>query len=1573
MIDNKFGQVLAYLRSIADNNGHTKGKIFEKLVLSFLQTDPLYRDKFSDIWLWAEYPYRNGRQDFGVDLVAQEVNGTMCAIQCKFYTRTISKKDIDGLLEAASGSEFDSVMLVYTGQGYGRNVENALKGHKCHVLNFESLASSNVDWPNLAAGVTGIQRRQPYTLRPHQKEALYNVVSKFDDTTRRGQLIMACGTGKTLTSLWIAEQMVGRGGIVLYVVPSIALMQQAIRYWAEQQNIPHSYVGVCSDTKVSHGENDIPIMEMEISVSTDSDRIAAALQHDPHRMKIVFATYQSMGVIVEAQKSSGIKFDLILGDEAHRTTGVEGKSSFTLIHHDVHADKRLYMTATPKVYKRHDKHENIGVYSMDDHSATYGPVMHRLGFSESIDRKLLTDYKVLLLGVAEEYGKKALEMVESTTDEGDVNLSYGARMLGLYRVLERPDISSKPLRTAIVYTNRIRDSHVFAKRFKDLSLKDTSFRCDARHVDGTQNATIRANRIQWLRESDGDPCRLVSNARCLSEGVDVPALDAVCFMNPKSSQVEIIQAVGRVMRKVPGKTVGHVIIPLGVPPGAGPEDVLSNKKSFEMVWNVLRALRSHDERLDVEVNTADLKKKVPGRIKFVGIDREGRWRDQQDDIKKIPLGDLDIPVAALYPKIVDEVGDRLYFSKWVSDVADVVARLQERIHTVIAGPSRERFGAYMKGLRDTIRAGLTESEGVEMLAQHLVTRRIFNTLFGSDGFAKQNPVSVYLDAILDDLRAHGLDTELYDLEEFYRGIERRVEGLNTHDARQPVISELYGSFFKKAFPKMADRLGIVYTPTEIVDFILRSVDYILRENFGLGLTDKNVNIIDPFAGAGTFLARLLSADLGLIKSVDIERKYKHEIFANDIVLLAYYIAAVNAESVCGQRTGKFEAFDGMSLTDTFNRGDLTEHMGDTTAVPKACTRRPRNAKITVIVANPPWSAGQTTANEDNPNIKHPEMERRVTNTYVRHVSHITQKKGLYNSYIQALRWASDRVESGGVIGFVTPSSYLTGNAEAGVRACLYEEFTDIWVFNLRGNVKNKETWKQEGGKIFGSGSREGVAITILVKNPTKKGCTIHYKAVPDYMTREEKLDMVQNTNLSKDWDTIKPDRYTDWLNQRGKTGEKFQTYTAMGSKEGKHGKTDRVLFNQYTVGTSTGRDAWVYNSSPTTLKDNMRRCIDYCNSQNPDVFKIDPKQTAWNPKLSTELRKLISFLQFNKQHIRPALYRPFSKRLLYFDPVFITRPQIRRFYPSGTMANPSIAMPDNIKGDLSTMITDTTPDRYVGETSQIFPHETTNKQRISKNMSNLSIVVPDKIKGEFSVFITDITPDISVVDHGRIFPMKVDREMIDNITDWALNQYRTTYKDDTIAKGDIFYYTYGILHHTGYRTTHQKSLVRGLPRISMAPDFWAFSEAGHQLADLHLNFETCPRYDLGEQLHAIPDQPKNIRFGRKTSTDHGSAKTADQSILIIEECIIYDNIPIPNYKVNGRTPVGWFVDRYRFSTDKKSGITNWPLEHYNGEQVRAIIERLVYVGMESDRIIRSLPIEFETDMQQAPTGLDRYY
>ena len=1537
--------MLNYLRALSHDARH-QGTLFEKVMKSFFKTDKLSGD-FKNVWMWNEYPKRNGRGDLGVDLVAEDQDGKLCAIQTKFRKNHLTKQEIDSFIAFGSRNEFDSMILVTTA-GYSKNAEYLIEGSKCKVLDFLSLAGRNIDWPDLARNVTEVKKKPPQKPKDHQKEAIKKVLEGLKNKDR-GILKMACGTGKTLVALKVAEKITGggNGGLVLYSVPSISLMRQSIRYWSDNGSLIHKYVGVCSDAKVGNVDSeDIPLIEMEIGVTTDPRRIACQLEkRDEKAMTVVFSTYQSMDVIVQAQKKHDFSFDLVLCDEAHRTTGVDradsksGKSAFQLVHGDVKAKKRLYMTATPKIYspssKTKAKNMGIGIYTMDDED-TYGQELYKLSFSDAVDQKLLSDYRVVVLSVDEKCVEKA-GLFSTTKKSGELRLENQARVLGMHNVFRNPEgkrdssielVSDgeeelPSIQTGIVYTNKISYSREFAEWFNDVDAKYSSseFKCEIKHVDGTQNSSIRSNSLQWLRDSKNDmsECRVLSNARCLSEGVDVPNLSAVCFLNPKSSQIDIIQAVGRVMRKSEGKRYGYVILPIAIPASARAEEVLDKNGPFQIVWNVLNALRSHDDRMEVYVNTADLCKKM-SNVNFFSL-REPNPSSTPSDLSNptFPIGHLNVDSDLIYSKIVERVGDKPYFEQWRKDIINVVGAIEERIRSaVLEEKIKEKFDKFVTGLKEIINDSLTFEDGISMIAQHIVTRRIFKALFGSDHFIRQNPVSLVLEDVVSVLRERGLERELKDIGNFYASIEKRVAGIENYDSRKQVIDELYGDFFKKAFPKTADRLGIVYTPKEIVDFILRSVDFSLRKNFDLGITNEKVNVIDPFTGTGAFLSRLMSTELGLVRDQDITRKYNDELFANEIVLLAYYIAAVSIESMYNQRTGQFKVFEGISLTDTFQESQLSEHSGDLMAEPKKRIRKQRELKITVVLGNPPYSVGQKTANEENQNLRHPRLERRIKDTYTKETRTLGYRgasSGQNNTYIKAIRWASDRIGESGVIGFVTPSGFITSNSQAGMRACLKKEFSEVYCFDLRGDKLVKgEQWRKEGNSVFDSGTRTPVAITILVKNPVKRECKIYYKNIGDYLDRDAKLDRISEwasiENLPK-LKKIIPNEYHDWLNQRGEEDRMFKNYPLMGNRDIKRFKTVNKIFESYSGGITTRRDEWIYNASVKDLEKNMRLMIDYCKEQDPDKFVINPKRAAYSEQLKKNLKRSSKPLKFNKLCIRVALYKPFIKNYVYLDSVFISSlAKIPSFFPVN-------------------------------------------------DVKNITILVPLKIKSEFSAFITNLIPDFGILLHTQCFPMKAEGARTDNITNWALKRYRSVYEDSEIEKTDIFYYIYGMLHHPKYRTKYQKSLVNDIPHIPFAPDFWDFSRAGKKLADLHLNYEVCLRYSLGEPLAEIPDKPRSIRF----------EKGGDESTLYVNNIKIYDRLPEIKYKADGLTPVGWLTYRPKKAAN---GTDRYPFRLMSGKELQTAIERLVYVGTESDKIIENLPEQFEMEVDEPEKDLKQY-
>ena len=1613
-----------------------KGDLFERLIKRILESDPLYSQQFEEVWLWRDWPGNQGEIDTGIDLVAKyRGSDDVCAIQCKFYApgTQVSYADASKFINAAFRFKFENRIFVSTTSNIASKANTTFNtdATRTQLLGLDDLRQRDISWPDIWNPENLEIEVATYDPRPDQIEARDKVIDGFK-THDRGKLILPCGTGKTYTALQIAETLAGTGGKVLYLVPSIALLGQTMREWAEQQSIPHRYLGICSDVKAGRrtaGNEDVNISSLEIPVTTDAEKLAPHLNRPaPHALTVVFSTYQSIEQVIAAQNKPPLRkaqgdaserseiagdapadaaFDLVICDEAHRTTGIEttngSGSHFTKVHNadDLKAHKRLYMTATPRIYSEAAKSKalqigQVALYSMDD-EAQYGPEFHRMTFHDAVEQNLLSDYKVLVLNIDEGAIAPALQSAIAAGNDKDLPLDDAARLVGCASALFDPEPDKedeqKQLLRAIAFTRIIKDS----KRIKDnwepivnesklllseaAQMRQLSISVD--HVDGGMNALERARKLDWLRASEEDEyeVRVLSNARCLTEGVDVPALDAVLFMQPRRSLVDVVQAVGRVMRKAPNKKFGYIILPIVIPAGVSPEDALNDNERYRVVWEVLQALRSHDERLDAEINKIDLNRSesAGGHINVIGVGGE-----QSDDAADTLIAEADriaqyelpgLVIDAFRAKVVEKVGDRQYWDRWAKDVADIATRIETRIHTLIpnAGDAtnsdttqvRLHFDSLLDSMRATTNDALTEDGAVSIVAQHMITEPVFQTLFPDHDFAKSNPVANSLNQFVGFIKQHGLEAELESLDPFYASIRRHAEGLDNAQARRTVLEELYENFFKNALPKEAQRLGVVYTPHEIVDFILNSADYLLRKEFGKSLSDEGVHILDPFAGMGTFMWRLL-ANPDLIRDEDLERKFWEELHANEILPLAYYMSSVNVEETFRERIEArdnedpgYLAFEGMVWRDTFNTHIQTTGQQSSMQFMQDNDKRAKRqdgTPIGVIVSNPPYSAGQRNINDANPNVAYPTLEARIAETYVSRSS-TTNKNSLYDHYKMAIRWATDRMpESGGIVGLVRNASFLDGNADSGLRACLAEEFTSIYAFNLRGNQRTQgETSRKEGGKIFGSGSRAPIAITLLIKNPDAKqaGIQINYLDIGDYLNREQKLDRVKNTTsiqLADQWRRIRPDANHDWINQRDPT---FLDHIPAGNESTKQGNDRSALFRLYSNGIGTGRDDWVYEFSTRTLRSRVSEMVEYyqallaeLQTHGTPISKLtspNPKRFKWRAELVGHLRRRTK-ISFSDLNVRTVLYRPFVHQRLYFDAKLIAR---------------------------------------VSRTAEMFPQQETNNQVLY--LPGLGSTK------SFSAIISEHATDLHTIEGGQAFPrfryepldldFEADRNSWgnliareanteidgkryirhDNILDEALDAYQSNYNDPSITKDDIFYYVYGLLHSPLYKERYQNNLRRELPRIPMAPDFWAFSKAGRALSELHLNYERCEEYPLTIDSYMqgeIPPSEHLILTARKMRYTDKEIKNA----IRVNDHITISNIPpdAHRYVVNGRTPLEWIIDRYHIKTDKPSGIVHDPNKWFEetGDNIVSMIKRITHTSIQTARIIDTLPTPF---------------
>lgn len=1611
------------------------GTYFEELTVCYFKNEPAYRELYRDVLPYAVWAERHGldKRDVGIDLVAETVTGEVHAIQCKLYAPDyrVQKADIDSFFTASGKKPFSRRVIVSTTDLWSEHAEDALNDQHTPVtkVDLAALENSAIDWSRFAPRQAPVLK-QKKEMRPHQIDARAAVVSGLA-TVDRGKLIMACGTGKTFTSLKIAEQIAGRGKRVLFLVPSLALLSQTLTEWTQESDIRLQSFAVCSDSEVGKKrkkDEDVVqtlVHELQYPATTDAARLAAELKkrHDAEHMSVVYATYHSIDVVRQAQQEHGLPaFDLIVCDEAHRTTGAkfegEDESHFVRVHDAdyIRGKKRLYMTATPRIFgdsaKVTAERDNVVLYDMNDESQ-FGPNLYVLTFSESVKRGLLVDYKVIVLAVEESHVSRRIQ--DLLKDENnELRVDDASKIVGCWKALAKKGLAEEltgdhaPMKRAVAFcqvierqkgakVHKVSSKHI-AEMFEAVveayqqsepeqeEDAQPQLRCEAKHIDGSMNASQKEAKIGWLKaETPEHTCRILSNVRCLSEGVDVPALDAVLFLTPRNSQIDVVQSVGRVMRTTPGKKRGYIVLPVVIPAGVEPHVALNDNQTYKVVWQVLQALRSHDDRFDAMVNKLELDARDPSKMEVIAITdkiakrTKGKKGAGKDAVKRAAKGGRTIGSAknlaapqeqrelefeigdierAIYAKLVQKVGNRHHWEDWAKDIAQIARTHIDRISAILENPKnvreREAFERFAEELRDDLNDSISREDIIEMLAQHLVTKPVFEALFAGHSFAAENSMSRAMQGVLDALHEHRLEKEASTLEAFYESVKMRASGIESAEGKQKIVVELYDKFFRNAFPKMSERLGIVYTPVEIVDFILKSVDHLLRTEFGQTLGSEGVHILDPFTGTGTFITRLLQS--GLISKEELPRKYAKEIHANEIVLLAYYIAAINIEATYhGIVSDKYTPFEGICLTDTFQlyeRDDLVSRV-----LVDNSTRRTRQKKldIRVVVSNPPYSIGQDSENDNNANVAYPQLDERIASTYAAR-SKAKLAKGLYDSYVRALRWASDRVGKSGIVGFVTNAGFIEASTTDGLRKCLAEEFSSLYIFHLRGNQRTAgELSRKEGGKVFGSGSRAPVAISLLVKNPSaKERGRIWFRDVGDYLSRDEKLEAVETFGSvagiadANGWAAITPDEHGDWLKQRE---AHFERYLPLGIKD-KHDGSTR-LFANFSMGVVTARDGWAFNPSRRGVSENMSRMIAFYSAEverfnaahrgrdkkdreaRVDSFiDTDPSRISWSRALKGDVVK-DTRIEFRADRIVPSMYRPFTRQWLYFDRKLNEMVyQMPRLFPDAGTENRVIMIKQRWAGagHLALML-DAVAEYQIDGGAQCFP-----------------LYLYD------SEAETATAGDEPLLAHSS--PLGMGRR--DAITDTGLAHFQSAYPDEKLTKEDVFYYVYGMLHSAEYRERYADNLGKELPRIprvKKAADFWAFSRAGRALGELHVGYERVAEYSARVEGPARPTaaqcRVEKMRFG----------KGKDKSVIHYNDFFTVRDIPLAayDYVVNGKPAIEWVMERQSVTTDKASGIVkdanDWATETVGDPRYPlSLLLRVITVSLETLKLVNGLPV-----------------
>ncbi|GAA9182185.1 DEAD/DEAH box helicase family protein [Helicobacter pylori] len=1214
---------------------------------------------------------------------------------------------------------------------------------------------------------------------------------------------------------------------------------------------------------------------------------------------------------------------------------------------------------------------------MDD-EGIFGEEIYTLNFTRAIALDLLTDYKVMILavrkenlsGVTNSVNKKIsrLEAEGTKLDKKLINNEFVCKIIGTHKGLAKKDLialddenkedhnlqnknDTTPSQRAISFcksintSKRIKDSfetimECYNEELKKKSFKNLEISID--HIDGTMNCKVRLEKLEELNEFKPNTCKVLSNARCLSEGVDVPALDSIVFFDGKSAMVDIIQAVGRVMRKAKHKKRGYIILPIALEENEIKNlDEAVNNTNFKNIWKVIKALRSHDPSL---VDEATFKEK----IKIFGSDDNNNDETNQDDeelqkdkteqtkqdpkqaqktlFDAILLQDL---ANAVYNVMPTKLGDRNYWENFTKKTGNIARTLNNRLKDIFE-KNPEFFHGFLDSLRGNIHSNIKEDEALDMITSHIITKPIFDAIFGDN---IKNPISKALDKMVEKLSTLGLQGETKDLKNLYESVKTEAMHAKSQKSQQELIKNLYNTFFKVAFRKQSKKLGIVYTPIEVVDFILRATNGILKKHFNTDFNDKNITIFDPFTGTGSFIARLLSKENDLISDEALKEKFLNHLFAFDIVLLAYYIALINITQAAQNRDGSLKNFKNIALTDSLdiyeeknNKGsfDFFKDLEENKEIKSTIEKQ----NIRVIIGNPPYSAGAKSANDNNQNLSHPNLEKRVYEKYGKNSTSENVGKTTRDTLIQSIYMASELLKDKGVLGFVVNGGFIDSKSGDGFRKCVAKDFAHLYVLNLRGNDRiSGEEQKKEGGKIFDSRSRVTIAIIFFVKDTSVKNSAIHYYDIGDYLKREEKLNRLANfTDLDAiKFETIIPNNKGDWINQREDAFDKL-----IPLKRDKKRQNPSV-FDINSLGVSSGRDPWVYNFSPDSLMQNVQKCMDTYNADlkrfnthfreafkqrtkgvksdqlykqlNDQEITTDKTKIAWTDGLKNKLIKNKNLQESHEKCIRLSLYRPFNKQWLYWDKDWIHRQ--RQF-------------------------------------SKIFPNKDAQNVVINTGVGNGK---------NFSALVSDFISSYDLILHNQAYPLYYYDDLGNRhhaISGYALNLFRKHYEDNLIAEEEIFYYIYAILHHKGYLEKYKNSLKKEEPRIALSEDFKELSILGKELAKLHLNYESGEMHASVEYQTLMNAEEKGY-YDVETMTKKGDRINYNNHIAITK---------IPKkafeYVVNGKSAIDWVIERYKKTTDKESLIENNPNDYAGGKYVFELLCRVIKLSEKSVDLIEKI-------------------
>lgn len=1619
-------------------NSQIQGAKLEKLIRIIIKAHPL-GDECVEVDTFQDYIYKMNKKtrqhdsakDQGIDLIGYDNNDNVIPIQAKNYLKTnqIKREEVDKFFTeiTTKSNKYNwnpvTAWLVYNGVLNKKAEERLVEINNLKDTNIKKIAVQELlqkiyyqhkihDLKEIyiekwLESVTVEKIKTPKTLRAYQTEALDKAVQYYKDYDR-GHMVMACGTGKTLTSLVMIEKITPPNAMILFLVPTLDLMRQSIEVARNDIDFDFNGFAVCSDTSVVKrtakkndeimlSNADLPINRVFSSVEQINDYYHKITPPPKLSQRIiVFSTYQSVDKIVEAQKDGFGVFDLVICDEAHRTVKfIDGKENnkkeqnFVVVHDNekLRAKKRLYMTATPKIFKGDVKkikatgeYDDLEFLDMSQEDV-FGQQFFTYSFSQGVSENYLADFKVIILTfLADEYNTTYQQLKEKYDKlkykEKFIELDEFTKLYGVYKTLKSRHIKNAINFCRFAISGKANSRlltivwEMLVEHIQQNQEDHDNFQIDFRHVDGTMNSNLRRENIDALDKKE-QGCVVLSNARCLTEGVDVPSLDAVIFMQQRKSEIDIVQATGRVMRKTKEKHAGLVIVPVVA-------SIIDNQKqevefdfektAFKKVGDILGALRSPNVKPElkqtvenhqlgdswnnhlIEVTTEINEKKILAILKT-------RQQNLLEDKKPLDtetihsMNDYEAEKVAKQLKIeltmeniqnlknqimdkvksavVKRVGTRSYWAVWSAEKLPGIVKNVKNFLKYSYEANEKIWEQFIKQVQSYLNPAITKQDAINWAADSFITQPLFAILFPHS--LKHNPVVRIFSKLEDDLNLREkLSSEEVKLQNFYDNIRKEVATIETQQAKQNLLKMIYEKYLTAVYKEEAKNNGVVYTPIEVVDFMLKGVNYLLQTEFNnSSFNTENVKILEPFAGTGSFISRLLSEDLNLIAKDNLEYKYKNDIYANEIMLLPYYIASINVSETFNNRqnNNSYLPYDNIIWTDTFELLDKNTNQAELKIAEDQNHKKIaklKNEPINVIISNPPYSVSAKNKN----------IHKTITEIIAEKLTPKTKSKSkgvLQDSIIKALLFSIQKVkmsQENGVIAFILNNSFLVNNATDSLRNYLQNVFSKFYIIDLKGNarktIQNKTLFSDEGESIF---EEKMVGSCVLLGIIKKQSYQLNSKNNAYYISckkiteRKKKLKWIAENSLEtfkleKVIKSLSLDKNNDWFQ---KSAIWNNNMVPLNSKIKNINKN--IILKITSNGIMLYNQNLFNNFSMNQLMQNVKK-------------EIKQYKVALDKHLQSQINKYPVHLknklkshkqpeEFQKNYINVILNDPFCKKYCYYDIFFPARLcKFKEIFPQKTNYFNTV-----INFHITPFAVKTIVNCHFLESLQ----KPNNFPRFQYNLQD---------------------QNISLFNESRESCVSNDARQI-----FFWEELQNNPEQDDI----IFAYIYGFLHYDSYLKKYYNNFLKGeIPRVYKPQhyaDFIKISNIGQQLLDLHTNYENQPMYEDIIFLKGNWELDKTKYYIQKMKFAKNANNKIDKRTIIFNQYITITNIPLKIYDwtLSDVSAIEHVMKGYVLDQKNKQNPNDFCAEINNPRYILELLLRVIYISLKTLELKKALP------------------